>query len=184
MLSDSFKTEMVEILASRYFKTEITHADEIGYAIAMSRLGGSEKDASGGRIDIWKSYLSQASEGIGFSPKGFGASILVNMHGRIWENFPAHNQAVYFAYHFGFIAALIFVLIVVRFIKNGFQTFIRYRQIKCNGFHMDELIGIFSFIIAVIAAELIVGGPVRNARFAWFFWFFVLVLLRRWKRSH
>ena len=173
---------MIQILASRYFKSEITHAGEIGYAIAMSKLGGSEKDVSGGRIDIWKSYLHQACAGFGFSPKGLGSSIQVTMHRTIWRNFPAHNRAVYFAYHFGFIAAFIFVLIVFRFIKNGFLTFRHYRQIKCDGFQMDELIGIFSFIIAAIAAEMI-GGPVNNPRFAWFFWFFVLVLLERWRLS-
>ena len=181
MLSDSFKNEMVQTLARRYFKSEITHADEIGHAIVMSKLGGSEKDVSGGRIDIWKSYLKLAGAGIGVSPKGLGASAQINMHGAIFEDKPVHNRFVYLAYHFGFIAALIYVTIVFRFMKNGFVIFRHFRQIDCYGFSMDKLIGIFSFIIAVIASGM-VGGPVNNPRFAWFFWFFVFVILKRWQK--
>ena len=103
------------------------------------------------------------------------------MHGAYFKDKPTHNRIVYLAYHFGFIAALIFVIIVYRFIKNGFLIFRCYRPIDCNGFSMDKLIGIFSFTVAVIASEMI-GGPVNNPRFAWFFWFFVFVILKRWQK--
>ena len=84
-------------------------------------------------------------------------------------------------HNFGFMAALIFVIIVFRFIKNGFHIFKRYRPLDCYGFSMDKLIGIFSFTVAVLASEMI-GGPLNNPRFAWFFWFFVFVILKRWQK--
>jgi hypothetical protein len=179
LLPQSLLNQLVRVFAQRYLKIwGVSSVQDLQDSFSQA---GQGQDLSAGRFEIWQSYFSQAVEGYGLAPDGFGGVPLVYMplHGWI-EAFPAHNTIAYIAYHGGLIAAALYAIIIVRFVFEGFG---RVRRIDLSNDYLSrpEIVGIFAFVVGIIAVGL-VGGPLLDYRLSWFFWFLTAALLKRWNR--
>ncbi|WP_251952458.1 hypothetical protein [Salinibacter ruber] len=173
----SAKNALVKTFAWRYLKIQdVSSLQELQTNFASAE---QKQDLSAGRFDIWGSYFQDAVSGLGLAPDGLGgaANVYTPLHG-YRPGFPAHNTVAYLSYHAGYVAAIAYVLIVGFFLYQGFRYLPRQRW--QNGvFEKADLVALFSFVVGIIAVGL-VGGPLKDFRLAWFFWFSVAVLIRRW----
>ena len=177
VLPQAIFNQLVGIFARRYLKIwAVSSAQDLQNS--LSKIG-QRQDLSAGRFDIWQSYFSESLGGFGLPPDGFGGIPIVytSLHG--WrEAFPAHNTVAYIAYHGGLIAAVLYVIIIARFLPDGFNRVHRI-DISDDFLNRPEIVGVFAFIVGIIAVSL-VGGPLLDYRLSWFFWFLTAVLVKRW----
>lgn len=177
VIPQSVLNEFINIIAWRYLKIQnISSFEELQSSFGQV---GQRQDLSAGRFAIWQSYFQDAVSGLGLAPDGLGgaAEVYTPLQGYL-PGFPAHNTVAYLSYHAGYVASISYVLIVGLFLYQGF------RSLPCRGRHDSvfetvDLVAIFAFTVGIIAVGL-VGGPLKDYRLAWFFWFSVAVLVRRW----
>ncbi len=178
LIPQAVKNELIGVFAWRYLKLRnISSVGEL--QDSFDEVGGGEQDLSAGRFEIWQSYFQDAMSGLGLAPDGMGgaADVYTSLHG-YQPGYPAHNTVAYLSYQAGYVAAIAYVLIVGFFLYQGFRYLPR-RQNPDNIFDKSDLVAIFAFTTGIIAVGL-VGGPLKDYRLAWFFWFGVAVLVRRW----
>jgi hypothetical protein len=177
VIPQSILNEFIKIFAWRYLKFKnISSLEELQSSFGQAKRA---QDVSAGRFGIWQSYFQDAASGLGLAPDGMGgaAEVYMPLHG-YQPGFPAHNTVAYLSYHAGYFAAIAYVLIVGLFLYQGFR-YLPSRRRQDNVFETADLVAIFAFTVGIIAVGL-VGGPLKDYRLAWFFWFSVAVLLRRW----
>jgi hypothetical protein len=168
----------VRVFAWRYLKLRnITSFQEL--QSALGEAGNRDQDLSAGRFEIWADYFRDAASGLGLAPDGLGgaAEVTTYLQGYV-PGFPAHNTVAYMSYHVGYVAAISYVAIVVLYLYQGFRYLPRQPR-REEGHKEVKLVAIFAFTVGIIAVGL-VGGPLKDYRLAWFFWFGVAVLARRW----
>ena len=179
VLPQSTINQLVGVFARRYLKIwAVSSVQDLQNSLSEV---GQAQDLSAGRFDIWQSYFSESLTGFGLPPDGFGGvpRVYTSLHGWM-EAFPAHNTVAYIAYHGGLIAAVLYASIILRFVIEGFQ---RINQIEIDGDYLErpELVGVFAFVVGIIAVSL-VGGPLLDYRLSWFFWFLTAALVQRLNR--
>ena len=179
LLPQSVINQLVGVFARRYLKIwAVSSVQDLQNSLSEV---GQAQDLSAGRFDIWQSYFSESFSGFGLPPDGFGGvpRVYTSLYGWM-EAFPAHNTVAYIAYHGGFIAAVLYACIIVRFVLEGFQRINRI-EIDADYLERPEIVGVFAFVIGIIAVSL-VGGPLLDYRLSWFFWFLTAALVQRWNR--
>lgn len=180
LLPQSVINQLVGVFARRYLKIwAVSSVEDLQGSLAEV---GQAQDLSAGRFEIWQSYFSEGFDGFGLPPDGFGGvpRVYTSLHGWV-EAFPAHNTVAYLAYHGGYIAAILYAVIIARFVFEGF-TRIRTIDIVDDYLSRPEIVGVFAFVVGIIAVGL-VGGPLLDYRIAWFYWFLVAALVKRWNQS-
>jgi hypothetical protein len=180
VLPQSIINQLVGIFARRYLKIwAVSSVQDL--QSSLSEVGQAQ-DLSAGRFEIWQSYFSEASAGFGLAPEGFGGipTVTTSLHG-VTQGFPAHSTIAYLAYHAGIIAAILYGIIILRFLIEGFQRIHRL-DIENDYLSRPEIVGVFAFVVGLIAVGL-VGGPLMDYRLAWFFWFLTAALVKRWNQD-
>jgi hypothetical protein len=175
----SARSWFIEVFAWRYLK--LRGVSSIGdLQSSFGQAGSGTQGLSAGRFGIWESYFRDAISGWGLAPDGLGgaAEVFMPLHG-YQPGFPAHSTVAYLAYHTGYVAAIAYVLIVGRFLYQGFR-YLPTRREEVGSFKKVDIVALFAFIVGIIAVGL-VGGPLKDYRLAWFFWFLVAVLAKRWE---
>ena len=178
LIPQSVKTEFIKIFAWRYLKLRnISSIQEL--QSNLGQIGASEQDLSSSRFEIWMDYFQDAVSGLGLAPDGLGgaADVYTSLHG-YQPGFPAHSSVAYLSYQAGYVAAIAYVLIGGLFLYQGFRYLPRQSN-HGSVFQPAAIIAIFAFTVGIIAVGL-VGGPLKDYRLSWFFWFSVAILIRRW----
>ena len=140
-----------------------------------------EEDLSTGRFDIWKNYLIKSVKGYGIAPQGFGYETKMEVLNKIYTDKGAHNIIVYFAYHVGFISAICLLILILMFFIKGFKILKNIKYCKNLLFKEYEIVALFSFLISQFAMNM-VSLRIMDARYAWMFWFLIVLLIKEWNR--
>lgn len=178
-----FKDYATFVFASRYLKAvpRASSAEYVEDFVFDSEIFevAKRKDLSAGRFGIWKFYLKESLEGYGMSPYGFGHDTYVDWGTGAAFGKSAHNLLVYFAYQCGLITAIIMLLLIIVFIFSNMKALSKLETGLYGQFSREEIIAIFSFVVSVIAVNML-GVTIDCVELAWFFWFCVVVLVKRW----
>jgi len=140
-----------------------------------------EEDLSTGRFEIWKNYLIESIKGYGIAPQGFGHETKMEVLNIVYTNKGAHNIIVYFAYHVGFISAICLLILILMFFIKGFRILKNIKYCKNLLFKEYEIVALFSFLISQFAMNM-VSLRIMDARYAWMFWFLIVLLIKEWNR--
>ena len=136
------------------------------------------KDLDSGRFAIWNWYLTEALQGWGFSPHGFGQPQTVIVAGKEYLGKSPHNYLIYYSYECGLIAGFALLFILLIFLANGVRMLLR----KMKDLQYDAVIPIYAFCLGVIATNL-VGLSISEMRIAWLFWFCVAYTIKKWNAA-
>jgi len=138
------------------------------------------KDISAGRFELWKAYIKDVVDTPIVSDNyGHKHWTYLSALGRKID-YPAHNSIAHYSYYAGYIAGISLLLIILYFIRGTFiykNRIIYYNTAQKYKIKWYEFNGILSYIYAIIVNEM-VGGPLSNAKFSWFWWLLVVFVLK------
>ena len=92
----------------------------------------------------------------------------------------AHNSVAHYTYYAGYIAGISLALLILYFFGTTFSYKKRVDYCKiAERYNIKEyqFHGLLAFMYAIIGNEL-VGGPLPNAKFSWFWWIMVVFVLK------
>jgi hypothetical protein len=179
-MNDEQKTLLINTFSKRFLKAPAYDTDElVNNLFSMKSSGG--KDFSAGRFDLWESYIIEVADTPIISDNfGYKKWTKLSAMSDNEVNFAAHNSIAHYTYYAGYIAGLSLALIMLYFIRTTFRyknRLIYYNIAQKYNIKEYEFYGILSFIYAIIGNEL-VGGPLSNAKFSWFWWLLVVFVLK------
>mgnify|MGYP003972013801 CR=1 FL=1 len=179
-LDEEKKFLFVYVVSERFLKAPAYDlTDLVENLTTMESSGG--RDFSAGRLELWQWYLSNVLD-TPIVSDNFGArpSIPLSSVGDEEVEFAAHNSVVHYTYYAGYIAGVSLLLIILYFIKTTFnykKRLVYYNTAKKYKLKEYEFHGMLAFMYAIIGNEL-VGGPLSNAKFSWFWWLLVVFVLK------
>jgi len=180
MYQISFKDQVARTIAWRYFKSEVSLAEDFD----LATISRSEGDISSNRFRIWKAYLILSLKNFGVAPQGFGHGgifgVKIDETGHVQG---AHNLFFFFAFNSGLIAALLFLALIVRYIYLNILVLSSLKPGIYGRFTREELIALFSFSVTILGISMF-EGSIHNLHVASIFWFSVAVLLKRYDALH
>jgi hypothetical protein len=177
-LDEDKKVLFLYTISERFLKAPAYDLSDVYENVVNIQSGGS-RDFSAGRFDIWQLYFSDALDSPIVSDN-YGHKVNVDTDSLKYEGIAAHNSIAHYTYYAGYIAGISLVLIILYFIRTTFKykNRIAYAGIaKKYNVKEYEFHGMLAFVYAIIANEM-VGGPLSNAKFSWFWWLIVVFILK------
>jgi hypothetical protein len=181
--SPEIRGEFFSTVAHRFYKIEIDSGIMSSFSfydvLALTHdveIGGT-RDVTGGRFDLWLGYLEKGLEYPIVTPY-FGTKPHIYISAASQEvDFAAHNSIIQYIYHAGFPAGIALFLLAILFIIKGWRYL--KNDIKYSTLKPYQVNALYSFIVAIIAVEM-VGGPIQSSvTFSWFFWLMVTIFFHQ-----
>lgn len=178
-MNDEQKTLLIYTFSIRFLKLPAySWSDVIDNFSHLQASGG--KDISAGRFELWRGYIKDVADTPIVSDNyGHKHWTYLTAIGRKID-YPAHNSIAHYTYYAGYIAGISLVLMILYFIRGTFKyknRLIYYIIAKKYNLQEYEFYGILAFIYAIIGNEM-VGGPLSNGKFSWFWWLLVVFVLK------
>ena len=173
----SFQDEIVRTVSSRIFKVDVLSLENLKAGIY------TKDDILSVRKNIWGAYLNESYKGFGLAPYGFGYGGIFGIKLKIENQYytqGSHNMLIFFALNSGLICALLITILIIRYIYLNIKILSNLKSSTIYGyFTKEDLIGVFSFTVAMIGIAMF-EGSIYNVHIAIPFWFCVAVLFKRW----
>jgi hypothetical protein len=174
------RVNFISKFSERFYKIELSAkaVEKIGFLDIIRlaqfvRITGA-RDISAGRFDLWIGYIKLATESpIVSSNYGTRPSIYLSATNKKMD-YSSHNSIVHFIYYSGFPAGICLFLLIILFMVKGWRA-MKNRKLRLMTLMPFQISALYTFIIAIIASEM-VGGPIMSSvPFAWFFWSLVTI---------
>ena len=179
-LNDEQKILFIYTVSQRFLKQEAYTWDDVIENVTQVEASGG-KDISAGRFELWQSYfMGSVHSPIVSRNYGHKNITVLSAMGDSEVDMAAHNSVAHYTYYAGYIAGVSLALLILYFFRTTFSYTKRVEYYKiASRYNIKEyqLHGLLAFIYAIIGVEL-VGGPLMNAKFSWFWWILVVFILK------